>query len=346
MADTARREPTWFRVSLTVSSSLTRADDFARFVDCPVLVVGDVMLDEFVWGRVNRISPEAPVPVVEVERRSFAAGGAANTAANIATLGGRASLAGIIGTDAAGDRIIEALSAKSVNHSPLVRCESRLTTVKTRIVAHHQQVARIDQETKTALDDAIAERLLNVVIREVKFARSVIISDYGKGVITPNLMTTFLAAARAANVPVIVDPKGTDYVKYRGVTLVKPNQAEAGKVLNRDLTTNEEVERAGADLLDLLGGETAVLITRGPQGMSLFERGKPPVLIPTHAREVYDVTGAGDTVAGTLALALAAGVPLPRACEYASRAAAIVVQKIGTATLTRDELAAAIASEP
>ena len=129
------------------------------------------------------------------------------------------------------------------------------------------------------------------------------------------------------------------------MTLVKPNQAEAGKVLNRDMTTNEEVERAGADLLDLLGGETAVLITRGPQGMSLFERGKPPVQIPTHAREVYDVTGAGDTVAGTLALALAAGVPLPRACEYASRAAAIVVQKIGTATLTRDELAAAIASE-
>lgn len=304
------------------------------------------MLDEFVWGRVSRISPEAPVPVVEVERRSFAAGGAANTAANIATLGGRASVCGIIGTDPAGDRIVEALSGKGVNHSPLVRSESRLTTLKTRIVAHHQQVARIDQETKAPLDKATADRFLSVAVREVKFAQSVIVSDYGKGIVSPEMMATFLAAAQSACVPVIVDPKGTDYTKYRGATLVKPNQSEAGKVLNRELHTNEDVERAGADLLDLLGGETSILITRGPQGMSLFERGKPPVSIPTHAREVYDVTGAGDTVAGTLALSLAAGVPLPRACEYASRAAAVVVQKIGTATLTRDELAAAISSEP
>lgn len=320
------------------------AQDLARFVDCSVLVVGDVMLDEFVWGHVSRISPEAPVPIVEVERRTFAAGGAANTAVNIAALGGRVSLASVIGTDQSGDKVIEALSAISVNFSPMVRSDSRLTTHKTRIVAHNQQVARIDQESKTTLTNEIAERLLNVVNREVKFAQSVIVSDYGKGIVTSRLMSDFLKSAKVTKVPVIVDPKGTDYIKYRGATLVKPNQSEAGKVLNRELVTNEDVDRAGKDLLDLLGGDTAILITRGPQGMSLFERGKPPFSIPTHAREVYDVTGAGDTVAGTLALSIAAGIPLQRACEYASRAAAVVVQKVGTATLTREELAAAIST--
>jgi rfaE bifunctional protein kinase chain/domain len=302
-----------------------------------VLVAGDLMLDEFVWGRVSRISPEAPVPVVEVERRTDAAGGAANAAMNVASLGGRASVVGLVGPDAAGDRVLQRLADTGIDTTP-VRRGAGVTTVKTRVVAHSQQVVRIDQEDATAPTPAVVTGLLNAARLALRTVRSVVISDYGKGVVRPEFVVPFLAAANERGVPVVVDPKGTDYAKYRGATLVKPNQAEAGKVLNRDLKTDADVAKAGADLLDLLGGDTAVLITRGAHGMTLFRRGAAPHHVPTHAREVYDVTGAGDTVAGTLGLALAAGIPLPLACDLASRAAGVVVQKLGTATLTPDEL--------
>ena len=307
-----------------------------------MLVVGDLMLDEFIWGRVSRISPEAPVPVVEVERRTYAAGGAANTAANVAALGGRAAVAGLVGTDAAADRLIEALRLAAIDASAVARQPGFVTTVKTRVVAHNQQVVRIDQDSAPPQID-LAE-WIEALNRQLGLVRSVVVSDYGKGTVTPAFMKSLLEVTSGRSLPVIVDPKGTDYAKYRGATLVKPNQSEAGKVLNRDLRTTADVERAGEEIMAILGGQTALLITRGPQGMSLFRPGEAPHHLPTFAREVYDVTGAGDTVAGTLALALAADIPLPRACELASRAAAVVVQKVGTATLSPDELRLSLAT--
>lgn len=315
-------------------------DLIARFGRLPVLVVGDLMLDEFVWGAVRRISPEAPVPILEVERRSHTVGGAANTAANVAALGGRAVLVGLIGADEAGQRLTDLLPGLGIESSTVVADPDRPTTSKTRVVAGNQQVVRIDHESPGSVTGAIAERLLEVIDKSMSCVRAVVISDYGKGVVTPTVAGHVIAAAMAAGVPTVVDPKGTDYAKYCGATLVKPNQLEAGQVLNRQLRTSADVDRAAADLVALLGGRTSVLITRGPHGMTAFEPGQPPVHVPAHAREVYDVTGAGDTVAATLTLALAAGASLETACHLASQAAAVVVGKAGTATCTADELRA------
>ncbi len=316
-----------------------------RFRDCPVLVVGDLMLDEYLWGHVNRISPEAPVPVVEVQRRSFTAGGAANTAANVASLGGRAILAGIVGDDGEGKRVRDLLDGLGIDTSAVVMDASRPTTTKTRVVAHSQQMVRIDHEQPGALSPEVEAELLAQVEMQLKHVRACVVSDYGKGLITPSLCERLLAVARSAGVPVVVDPKGTDYRKYRGATVVKPNQLETGKVLNRDLRTTAEVEAAGRELLALLGEGSSVLVTRGAHGMTLLEADRPPVHVPAHAREVYDVTGAGDTVAGTLALTLAVGGSLAEACRLASLAAAVVVGKVGTATCSHLELEEALRGE-
>ena len=316
-------------------------DILSRFRGTPVLVAGDLMLDEFVWGQVSRISPEAPVPVVEVQRRTYTVGGAANTAANVGSLGGRPVVAGVVGDDQAGGRVCDLLEGQGVDTAPVVRDPKTPTTTKTRIVAHSQQVVRIDHERPGPIGGEVEEELGRWAVGALAAVRGCVVSDYGKGVVTPGFAGRLIDCCRAARVPVVVDPKGTDYSKYRGATLVKPNQLEAGRVLNRDLRTDADVLRAGGDLLALLGPDTAVLVTRGPQGMTLFEPGRPATHIPTQAREVFDVTGAGDTVAGTLALALAAGADLPEACRLASLAAAVVVGKVGTATCSLDELRAA-----
>jgi len=313
-----------------------------RFNEASVLIVGDLMLDEFIFGTVARISPEAPVPVVAVARRTFVPGGAANTAANAAALAGITRLVGLVGSDDAGLRMIELLRFRNVDTTGLVVDPSRSTTTKTRIVAQTQQVVRIDQETLLPPSSAIEELLLRQVDILLPSVKACVLSDYGKGVVTPSFARALIAACRAANVPVIVDPKGTEYAKYRGATLVKPNLLEAGQVLNRDLPTTDDVNRAGRDLQAMLGPDSAVLITRGAQGMTLFEADGHRVHVPAAAREVYDVTGAGDTVAATMALTLAVGGSAADACRLASLAAAIVVGKVGTATCTPEELFAAL----
>jgi len=309
-----------------------------RFPGCPVLVVGDLMLDEFLWGHVTRISPEAPVPVVEVERRTFTAGGAANTAANIAALGGRAFLAGVVGDDAEGRRIREILSAQSIDTTAVLAANSRPTTTKTRVIAGSQQMLRVDHERLEPLEESAVLNLGAHFQRLLLDVKACIVSDYGKGVVTQSLVEILVREAACMGVPVIVDPKGTDYLKYRRATLVKPNQLEAGKVLNRDLKTTEEVDAAGRELQRMLGGDTSILITRGPHGMALMEPNRDTIHVPTQAREVYDVTGAGDTVAATLALTMAVGGDLESACKLASLAAAVVVGKVGTATCSKAEL--------
>lgn len=317
-------------------------DLLARFRDWPVLVVGDLMLDEFIWGNVSRISPEAPVPVVQVRKRTHTAGGAANTAANVRSLGGKVCVAGVLGDDSGGRQTRELLESQGVDTAGVVTDLTRPTTTKTRVVAHSQQVVRFDEEKPGAIAADVEDRLFAAVAEQLKAVRGCVVSDYGKGVVTAGLVGRVIAAANEVGVPVVIDPKGTDYVKYRGATLVKPNQLEAGQVLNRSLQSSDDVDRAGTDLLTLLGPNSAVLVTRGPAGMSLFEHGREPVHVPAQAREVYDVTGAGDTVAGTLGLCLAVGGNLTDACRLASLAAAVVVGKVGTATCSVEELRAAV----
>ncbi len=307
-----------------------------RFPGKRVLVVGDVMLDEYVWGSVRRISPEAPVPIVELQKRSYVPGGAANTAANVAGLKGQVHLVSIIGADEAGRQLRNALQMQGISSEGLLIAADRPTTTKTRIIAHSQQVVRVDHEEREPVPPTLEEQLLGLIEERLAQVDACILSDYAKGVVSPTLARHLIQKARSAK-PVLVDPKGTDYAKYRGSTLVKPNLHEAGLFLKREVNSSEDVSEAGERLLSFLGS-AGVLITRGAAGMSLFESGRAVVHIPAQAREVYDVTGAGDTVVSTLALALAASASLEQAARLASRAAAITVGRVGTTAVKLEEL--------
>jgi D-beta-D-heptose 7-phosphate kinase/D-beta-D-heptose 1-phosphate adenosyltransferase len=300
----------------------------ATFRGCPILVIGDVMLDEEVRGVSRRLSPEAPVPVVEASDVRSVPGGAANVAANVAALGGVPILLGVVGDDGAGDR----LRARSGSRADLVADTSRPTTVKTRVFAGGKHVVRVDAESTAPVSAEVEARLLAVATVALARVRACVISDYGKGVVTPSLAPAVIRRATWAGVPVVVDPKGTDYAKYRGATLVKPNLAEASRAVGRDLRTDADVCRAAAELRGVLGSGSSVLITRGANGMTLFEAGRDPFHVPTLAREVFDVTGAGDTVAAAIATAIGEGLRLREACELATAASAVVVGRVGTAT--------------
>ena len=315
------------------------ADLVAALAGRCVLIVGDVMLDEYIWGEVQRISPEAPVPVVVVRRRTCAPGGAANVAANVASLGGRALLGGVVGQDPQAAQLREALAERGVDPAGLIVDGDRPTTTKTRVVAHSQQVVRVDSERRTSLRAELEDALLSWVEEALDIADACVLSDYAKGVVSPQLAAGFIRLARGAGKPVIVDPKGTNYARYRGATVVTPNVREAEQALNREINGRADLLEVGRHLLGVLQGG-ALLITRGSQGMSLFVNGADVTHIPAVARNVFDVTGAGDTVIGTLALALAAGIGLEQAARLANLAAGIVVGKVGTATVTVEELMA------
>jgi D-beta-D-heptose 7-phosphate kinase/D-beta-D-heptose 1-phosphate adenosyltransferase len=307
-----------------------------------VLVLGDVMLDEFIWGRVARISPEAPVPIVEVTDQSFHLGGAGNVAGNVRALGGEAVLAGVVGQDNAGQRVREALGAAGVE-ACLAASDGRPTTMKTRIIAHHQQVVRADREQSDDLSDALAQQLEQRAREALRGCRALVVSDYQKGVVTARLMKVVLAQARRQRLPVLVDPKVRHFSFYRRVSVVTPNQLEAEQASGIRIRSTGDLLAAGRHILRMLDC-AAVLVTRGEQGMSLFERGRRPLHIPTAAREVFDVTGAGDTVIATLGLALAGGARLADAARLANYAAGVVVGKLGTSTVDVEELLGAIAA--
>ena len=329
-----------------MSLSLRRARSLLRAMEgAPVLVLGDVMLDEFIWGRVVRISPEAPVPVVEVQEQSFHLGGAGNVASNVRSLGGRAILAGVVGADAAGERVRQQLAAAGVEASLATSGGGRPTTVKTRIIANHQQIVRADREQTDAIPDELEDELCGRVRELLPRCRALVVSDYQKGVVGPRLMRAVMPLARRRRIPVLVDPKVSHFSLYRGVTLVTPNQMEAEQATGIPITGPSELQAAGASILRTLRC-AAALITRGEHGMSLFRQGARPLHIPTAAREVFDVTGAGDTVIATLGLALCAGASLPHAAALANLAAGVVVGKLGTATATPEELQAALGSAP
>ncbi len=314
----------------------------SRFARTKVLVVGDLMLDEFVWGRVSRISPEAPVPVVWVQSESFMPGGAANVANNLRALGGQVTVVGVVGKDRWGDVLVSELRSRSINTDGVLAV-SRPTTVKTRVIAHHQQVVRVDREQREPLPVATADRLIGTMREAIKRVDAVVIEDYGKGVITRALLEAIIPLARKQRKIITVDPKEEHFDLYQRVTALTPNRVEAGEAVGRELESHTDVQRAAEEILARLHCE-GVLVTLGEDGMWLFEQGGRQVRIPTVAQEVFDVAGAGDTVIATFTLALASGASMEQAARMANQAAGIVVGKLGVAVVTQQELGATLQS--
>ena len=308
-----------------------------QFPDKTILIVGDVMLDEFIWGKVGRISPEAPVPIVEVINETYRLGGAANVAANIREVGGKPIPIGVVGKDETGDRLLGLLKESGIEAFAVAR-DDRPTTLKTRIIAHNQQVVRADWESRQPLSPQLNLALATAFAKYLPSSGAVIISDYNKGVANRELLSVILPKAKAANVPVFLDPKVYSADYYRPITVITPNQREAELMTGIAVTDQGTLEDAGQALLEKYECEYA-LITCGEEGMALFEASVSHHL-PTFAREVFDVSGAGDTVIASLALSRAAGATMEEAATLANHAAGIAVGKIGTATVTRDELLA------
>ncbi|MBS3918853.1 MAG: D-glycero-beta-D-manno-heptose-7-phosphate kinase [Deltaproteobacteria bacterium] len=308
-----------------------------NFSGVRILVVGDIMLDRFIWGGVSRISPEAPVPVVVVERETFLLGGAANVVNNIHSLGGEASLCGLLGDDEMGQKVTQRLDEMGVDRGGILIETGRQTTVKTRIIAHHQQLVRIDREMTRHPKASTLRSLSEYLKQNIKRFDGIILSDYGKGLLTKGMIRDTIRAAREAKKFVMVDPKVKNFFFYRGATVVTPNTGEASSASRISITDKISLDRAGRNLLKRLKCD-ALVITRGEDGVAVFEPHQRPLLVPTEAKEVYDVTGAGDTVIGTMALALGAGASIRRAAELANHAAGIVVGKVGTATVSQKEL--------
>ncbi len=306
-----------------------------RFSGKTVLVVGDLMLDEFIWGKVRRISPEAPVPVVEVLDETYRLGGSGNVAANIRALDGTPIPVGVAGGDSAAERVAELMTQHGIAASALVRA-NRPTTLKTRIIAHNQQVVRTDRESRKPLTPQLNGELAAAFLKHLPTANAIIVSDYDKGVVNRDLLSAILPKAKEAGIPVFLDPKVHHADYYRPITLITPNQREAELLTGMAIDGERTLEEAGQALLRKFECEYA-LITRGEEGMSLFN-GSESHHLPTFAREVFDVTGAGDTVIATLALARAGGATMEESAVLANHAAGIVVGKVGTATVSRSEL--------
>jgi len=305
-----------------------------------IVVLGDVMLDEFFWGDVTRISPEAPVPVVDIRRESVHLGGAANVLANLVALGAQACVVGVVGNDSAGKRLRAGLREASPLQTDeyLVVDENRPSTTKTRIIAHSQLVVRADREQRTLVNGQIEAQILSSLKLALRDADAFVVSDYDKGVVTPRILGEILQLAYE-RVPVLIDPKIRNFAHYQPASLITPNHLEALRLTNTEEDSDDGLHRAAQIIREKLRCD-AVLITRGDRGIMLLERDQDPVFVGTTAREVYDVTGAGDTVIATLAAALAAGATMLEAANLANHSAGIVVGKVGTATASGEELLA------
>jgi len=315
--------------------------DFAKFDKCRLLVVGDLMIDEYVWGQVDRISPEAPVQVVSVLRDSTTLGGAGNVVNNLAALGAQVAVVGVIGSGANADLLIRMCQELGVDTSGLVRDPNRPTTRKTRIIGGHQHVLRIDRETKHPISEVQCDEVIGLVKDRIGTFDLVLISDYGKGLLSAGLLQQIIHVGKLHNKPVIVDPKGLAFEKYAGATAITPNKKEASQATGIEIVDDESLEAAGAKLLKKTGVEK-VLMTCGKDDMVLFENGQKPYRISAEARQVFDVSGAGDTVLAVLGLGLASGGSFRQAATLANVAGRIVVGKVGTATVSIEELRKAI----
>ena len=322
-------------------SELKKYNDIIdKFKGKEIIVIGDIMLDHFVKGSVSRISPEAPVPVVNVESEDFVAGGAGNVAVNLAALGAKPTIISVLGDDANGIILKSFLENKGTNVGHIVTDSTRPTTQKVRIIAERQQVVRVDRESKTRINKEVAAKCFANFKEALKTAKGVIMSDYGKGMLSDYNIQDIIKACRAKNIPVCVDPKIDNFLKYKNITCMTPNTKEAWEGMGLPPKKDEKsILDLGKNILKTLKADS-ILITRSAQGMSLFEKGKTPKIttISATAKEVFDVTGAGDTVISVLTLALACKASLKDAAYIANEAAGLVVAKLGTATVTVDEI--------
>ena len=328
-----------------------------RLEEKQILIIGDMILDEYVCGDTKRISPEAPVPILEVTSQRAQLGGAANVAHNVVGLGGRAALIGVVGDDSQGRILIDLLNQKKIDTTAIFVDKSRPTTTKTRLIAQisetsllaHQQLIRVDRESRQPSNTYLQKQLLEAVLHRIPQAGAIVFEDYDKGVVTETLIQTAVDAARHFHIPVIVDPKVQNFWNYKNVTLVTPNHKEAAAAVNLKITNEASLLEVGKIILERLDLEY-LLITRGAEGMSLFcrnENGAPPRVnyIPAHPRKVFDGTGAGDTVVAVLCLALASKIDMFAAARLSNLAGGIAVEKMGCFAATREKLARAIRLE-
>lgn len=308
-----------------------------KFKGKKVVVVGDIMLDKYIWGEVSRISPEAPVQVVHVQKESFSPGGAANVATNAASLKGEVHMVGITGNDVEREILLTEMKTSNVNTNGVFPDEDKPTIMKVRVMGRSQQLLRVDYEKKEHLCPEVENKMREYLANVIKESDVIIISDYAKGVASENIMKFIIAESKKYEKPVVVDPKPKHKERYKGATLITPNHAEACQMVDAEVDNDDRIHEIGKTLMEEL--HTNVLLTRGEKGMSVFGKGQDIVTIPTKAKEVYDVTGAGDTVVATAALALAAGATVKEAAILANHAAGIKVGKIGTSSITPKELA-------
>lgn len=313
-------------------------DDFSKV---KVLVVGDVMLDRYWWGDVNRISPEAPVPVVNLKNITLAAGGAANVAANVAGLGAKPFLVGVTGADADGLLFSKILAEKNVSPEFVFKIQNRPTTVKTRIVGHNQQIVRIDQESKENLTEKDEQEILEIIKNLVSRSQVLIISDYGKGFLSESFLARLITYCNSKGLLILVDPKGKNFEKYKGANLITPNKYEVSEAFRLENQERATIEKNGKKIIKKLLLD-ALLVTQGGEGMTLFQKNGEQHHLMAAAREVYDVTGAGDTVIASLAVALASGLSFLEAAKIANIAAGIIVEQLGTTAVNLEMLKAAL----
>jgi rfaE bifunctional protein kinase chain/domain len=324
---------------------LNNIDKFRKYIDSfpetNILVIGDIIMDEYIWGDVSRISPEAPVPVVAVKRETKMLGGAANVINNIYSLGGRSMLCGVVGEDQTGVEIIERLKSLGQITAGIISEKDRRTSIKTRVVAHNQQVVRYDRESKKGINPVSIKKLLAFINEMMGSVDAVIVADYGKGVISGEMMQGLGKLIENSGIILAVDPKTENFEYYKSIDLITPNHHEAGAFCRIEIEDDETLVRAGRQIIEVLNCRS-VLITQGKDGMTLFEKGGEISHIPTVARQVFDVTGAGDTVISTLCLGLASGMDLKSAAVISNFAAGIVVGQVGTSTVSSEELKKAI----
>ena len=313
----------------------------SKFPDARIMVIGDLMVDEYIWGNVSRISPEAPVPVVSVTSESLRLGGAGNVVNNIHTLGGKVLLTGVVGNDDMGRKVTHDLRKMGLDTKGIIVEPERVTTVKTRIIAQHQQVVRYDREITRPIQPENIQKILSLLEAGIHELDAVLVSDYGKGVICEPLMERVRSLTQGAGKILAVDPKVKNFPFFRDVSIITPNHFEAAEAAGRWILSEEDLLAVGRTLLMRLQAKS-VLITRGEKGMTLFQDNGEVTHIPTMAKEVYDVTGAGDTVISVLTLAMASGATAKQAAILSNIAAGIVVGEVGTATIRTSELDDAI----
>jgi rfaE bifunctional protein kinase chain/domain len=312
-------------------------DYIDRFPSTNIFVLGDIILDEYIWGDVSRISPEAPVPVVDIKTETKRLGGAANVVHNVISLGGKSILSGVIGEDDAGREVIESLHALGLTTEGVFMDPGRRTSIKTRVVARNQHVVRFDRENRRPLDPSITDKLLNFLEKNMDSIDTIIVADYGKGVISSQLMKGLRDLVMDSDIILAVDPKMDHFEYYREIDVITPNHNEAGSFCRFEIVDEETLIRAGMKMLNDLQCKS-VLITQGKEGMTLFEKGEEPCHIPTIARKVFDVSGAGDTVISALCLGLASGMDLKSAAVISNLASGMVVGEVGTSVVTTQEL--------